>query len=123
MKLNKLLLFSQVSLLLLVTACVSTPPLYVWNDYSTTSYNYIKNTNEETEAKLLATYENLINGKKGSRELPPPGICADYAFLLMKKGKMDEAKKMLAMEMTNYPESSVYVQNVLKKIEENEKSN
>ena len=47
-----------------------------------------------------------------------PGVYADYGFFLLQKGKMKEAKENLNKEIVLYPESKVFIDRILKMIEE-----
>ena len=66
--------------------------------------------------KHLATYEKVIATQKATRGVVPPGIYADYGFLLIQNGKTTEGKAMLAKELELYPESKVFVGSILKRI-------
>lgn len=92
--------------------------LYTWGNYDSISYNYIKTETDENLDKLLASYENLISNQKGLRKAIPPGMCADYGYLLLKKGKKGEAIEMLKKEVALYPESAIFINRIIKKIEE-----
>ena len=111
-------LFAISLLGLLLTGCVSTPsPLYSWNDYQDQCYNYIKNETPENLEKLLKTYQLIINKQTGSRKVVPPGIYADYGFLLYKQGKKEEGITYLKKEATLYPESAEFILRIIKNLE------
>lgn len=110
-----------VSFITVVLATACTPQkktLYTWGNYDSVSYNYIKTETDENLDKLLASYEGLIENQKGLRKEVPPGVCADYGFLLYKKGKKAEALAMLKKEVTLYPESATFINRIIKKIEQ-----
>lgn len=44
--------------------------------------NYDKQT-PESLCKLICMYEDIISNTGGTRQLPPPGICAEYGYLLL----------------------------------------
>jgi hypothetical protein len=114
---KKLFVFGFFGLLL--TSCVSTPkPLYTWGNYQERTYAYIKNATEKSEEELLEAYQNLIDKQKGSRNTIPPGICADYGYLLYKQGKTEEGLALLNKEIVLYPESSVFVSQIIKKLQD-----
>ena len=102
---------------LFMSCASSQPPLYYWDGYTNATYRYIKGGNEEDMADLLSRLETCINedAAKSARQVPPPGICADYAFLLAKKGENDKAIEMLKKEKAIYPESTPFVNAILKK--------
>ncbi|MCL1937207.1 MAG: DUF4810 domain-containing protein [Candidatus Azobacteroides sp.] len=103
---------------LLFTACASTPKsLYSWNNYQDQAYDYVKNGTPESLDKLMKTYQQMIDKQTGSRKVVPPGICADYGFLLYKQGKREEGISFLEKEMALYPESSVFISRIIKNLE------
>ncbi|MDA3839455.1 MAG: DUF4810 domain-containing protein [Patescibacteria group bacterium] len=109
---------------LLIVICVlflaSCAPqkLYTWGNYEKTSYNYLKNTDEKSILALTEDYQKIIEKQKGTRGVVPPGIFADYGFLLLQEGKEEEGKEMLIKEVTLYPESKIFIDRILKMKEE-----
>lgn len=110
-------------LLILISAvflasCTNSKSLYTWNDYDKTSYVYLKNADEKSIEDILETYQKIINDQKGSRVVTPPGIYADYGFLLIERGKIEDGKEMLLKEIALYPESKIFIELVLSRISE-----
>ena len=70
------------------TGCASNyKTLYNWDNYTIQTYKYIKNGNEEDTEKLMEIYQKVFDGQEGTiRETIPPGVCADYGYLLVKAG-------------------------------------
>lgn len=99
---------------ILAVSCTAPKQLYSWEKYEAASYNYIKNSDEESLTTLLENYKKIISEQKGTRETVPPGIYADYGFILMKKGNVTEGKDMLAKEIALYPESKIFIERILK---------
>lgn len=107
-----------IALLGILVSCTTTKtPLYTWSDYETTSYNYLKNSDEESLQKLIENYQKVIETQKGTRGIVPPGVCADYGFILLQNGKTEEGKEMLMKEITLYPESKIFIERILKMTE------
>lgn len=106
-----------LSVVLLTVSCSGPKQLYSWEKYEAASYNYIKNSDEASLATLLENYEKVISKQKGTRGIVPPGIHADYGFILMKTGRIAEGKDMLAKEMEIYPESKIFIDRILKMTE------
>jgi len=107
-------------LLTFFIGCATQKPLYNWGNYQDVSYQYMKNNTEEDLDKLLVTYQYLIDNQKVGRKVVPPGICADYGYFLIKNGKFDEGLTMMKMEIELYPESSVFIEGIIRRIEANE---
>jgi hypothetical protein len=109
-------------LCLLLTACVSAPkPLYTWENYQERTYTYIKNETDKSLEDLLKTYQVIIDKQKGTRKTVPPGVCADYGYLLYKQGKTQEGLALLNKEVILYPESSVFISRIIKKLQNENK--
>ena len=102
----------------LLVSCTTQKPLYTWGKYEATSYNYLKDNDEKTLLALIENYQKIIENQKGSRKEVPPGVYADYGFILLQAKKVKEGKEMLAMEIANYPESKIFIDRILKMIEE-----
>ncbi|MDR2058052.1 MAG: DUF4810 domain-containing protein [Dysgonamonadaceae bacterium] len=105
--------------LLLLASCVTTPkPLYTWENYQERTYAYIKDATDKSLEELLDTYQTLVEKQQGSRETVPPGICADYGYLLYKQGKTKEGLALLEKEIALYPESTVFISRIIKKLKD-----
>ena len=84
----------KLFVLLLVTFCLTscdlTSSLYYWGGtqnaattYDNLAYkNYDKQT-PESICKLICMYEDIVTYPGGSRNMPPPGICAEYGYMLL----------------------------------------
>jgi hypothetical protein len=113
----KKLIYFSLSLFLLCS-CTVAPKLYSWDKYQSTSYNYLKNNDDKSTQELLTSYQHIIEKQTGTRGVVPPGIYADYGFLLLKANKAAEGKEMLQKEIALYPESKIFIDKILKKIEQ-----
>ncbi len=101
----------------LAASCTTQKPLYSWANYNTASYDYLKNSDEKSTKELMDAYQTIIDKQKGARGVVPPGVYADYGFLLLQANKTKEGKEMLAREVTLYPESKIFIDRILKMIE------
>jgi hypothetical protein len=109
----KKLLIISISLFWLVS-CTTQKSLYSWENYEKTSYKYLKNSNEKSTQELIETYQQIIEKQNGTRKVVPPGIYADYGFLLLQANRGEEGKAMLLKEVELYPESKVFIDRILK---------
>lgn len=112
----KKLLFITITVIMLAS-CTVQKPLYTWDKYDVTSYNYLKNSDEKSTQALIETYQNIIEKQQGSRGVVPPGVYADYGFILLQDNKTEEGKAMLLKEVELYPESKTFIDRILKMIE------
>lgn len=94
-------------------------PLYDWGTYSQDYYVYLKQNTPESQEKLIATLNSIINNQsKTIRQVPPPGVCADLGYLLVQQGKVDEGILLMAKEVEYYPESAQLINSMVKRIKE-----
>ncbi len=133
---------------LVLSSCSVTSSLYYWGgeQNGTTAYEdiayqtYDKQT-PQSICKLVAVYENMVTRPGGIRQIPPPGVCAEYGYLLLQpetaatftdnatpaqKKLFDTAdfgaffqergKEMLQKEIELYPESAKFIEPLIKKL-------
>lgn len=98
--------------------CGTSKELYSWSKYQKASYNYLKKSDEKSTQLILDEYKKVINTQKGTRKAVPPGIYADYGFLLVQKGNLPEGIENLKKEIQYYPESKIFIERILKLIEQ-----
>ena len=97
----------------LLASCTSTKPLYSWSKYDISSYNYLKNNDEKSTQELINNYKAIIAKQKGARQEVPPGIYADYGFILLQSGENEEGNAMLEKEIALYPESKIFIDRII----------
>ena len=112
---RKLIFFLGVVLML--SSCTVQKPLYSWAKYETASYNYLKNSDEKSTQALIENYQKIIENQTVSRKVPPPGVYADYGYVLLQAGKTVEGKALLIKETELYPESKIFIDRILKMLE------
>lgn len=86
----KLLAICAVATICL-TACVAPEQLYYWGKqtsegtyrYDEAAYDYYDKQSPEAICDLIIIYEEMVNKPGGSRQMPPPGVCAEYGYLLL----------------------------------------
>ena len=99
------------------TSCTTTQTLYSWYDYADVSYEYNKKPTEELKMKVLEQYKKITDKQKGVRGVVPPGMYAEYGYLLYKTGKKQEGIDFLKKEISLYPESEKYISRIIKQLE------
>ena len=110
-------LFILVGCVIALSSCTTQKTLYSWYDSEDATYTYTKRGTDETLAKAMAQYEKVINKQKGIRKTVPPGINAEYGFLLYKAGKKEEGLALLKAEINAYPESEKFISRIIKQLE------
>ena len=143
---KRLLVLSVVTFCL--TSCGFTSTLDYWGGeqngattYEDLAYkNYDKQT-PESLCKLICMYEEIVTDPGGSRRMPPPGICAEYGYMLlipenaaifaehataMQKRTFasgdyasffpEKGKEMLQKEIELYPESAKFIAPLIERL-------
>jgi len=98
--------------LVVFAGCASSEKTFYWGQYSSTLYDLKKNPDEKT---LEAHKKGLVlimdeSGKKNKKV--PPGVNAEYGYMLLKDGKEAEGMEYLDKETALYPESVVFIQRI-----------
>ena len=99
-------------------SCTTTKTLYSWHNYEDASYQYQKKTTDELYEKAMKEYLKMIGKQKGTRKTVPPGLNAEYGYMLYKSGKAAEGISFLKKEIALYPESEVYISRIIKQLEQ-----
>lgn len=131
----------------IIASCgTSNQALYYWGGTmeNTSAYDYYSYKSFKTQdgrelCNLLCTYEKMVSNPGGTRKTPPPGICAEYGYLLLQPQTAEtfaqyatpEQKKifgedfatvfyekgqqLIQKEMEMYPESQVFLMPLFKK--------
>jgi hypothetical protein len=105
-----------IAIIIVISSC-STPKLYNWKGYDTAVYSYIKKSDDESLEDLLKIYDKLIENTSSISNTPPPGVLADYGYLLVKKGEVEKGKELLKKETILYPGSKKFIDRILKQLE------
>lgn len=95
----------------------STKTLYSWYDYEDVTYQYNKKRTEELKVSVLTEYLKVIEKQKGVRGIVPPGMYAEYGYMLYRTGKHKEGLEFLKQEINLYPESEKYISRIIKQLE------
>lgn len=113
----KKIILSAIAVFALSSCSTSTKTLYSWYDYEDCTYQYNKKRTDELKVKVLEQYEKMTTQQKGLRGTVPPGLFAEYGFMLCKTGKTEEGLKYLKQEIEMYPESETYISRIIKQLE------
>ena len=131
-----------------LTSCGISSSLYYWGGmqnevtaYENLAYkNYDKQT-PESLCKLICMYEDIVSNPGGSRRMPPPGICAEYGYMLLIPENAaifaehatatqrrafasgdyasffpEKGKEMLQKEIELYPESAKFIAPLIERL-------
>jgi hypothetical protein len=89
------------------------PPLYYWGNFQDQEYAYLQGkTSPETSIQEM----EKIREQAAAKNLAlPPGFHAHLAMLYGLTGRTDQFERNMLAERERFPESSVYVDFLLKK--------
>jgi len=95
---------------LLGTGCTR-QTLYQWDDYDSNLYSYYQNP-AQREQFVEEVYRILYEADKAGRV--PPGLFAEYGYLLYEAGSYPEAVVYFKKEQELWPESSFFMDKMIR---------
>jgi len=95
----------------LLCGCATTHDKYDWGSYDHSLYVYYKDP--ATAGDLLQGLDALIKNADSTKAVVPPGIYAEYGYLLLQQGKSKEAVGAFQQEETRWPESKVFMDRMI----------
>lgn len=112
-------IFAIISLLIASSCASKKQTLYDWHDYQNISHKYHNNSLNLAELEEKMTVVLLESENKGR---VPPGMYAEYGYILLELGKFDEAIKYFDKESKIWPESKKFMTAVIKRVSLQKKS-
>lgn len=135
---------------LILSSCGTTTSLYYWGGesngattYEQLAYKSYDKQTPESLCKLVVAYEDIIKHPTGTRKMPPPGICAEYGYLLLQPETAEifvksatsaqkrafegtdynmlfrqRGEEMMKKEIELYPESAIFIAPLIKRFTE-----
>ena len=103
--------------LLSLSACAPAP-MYHWGAYEDSLHKRYLDASDSGRAEAFEMLEATIREAEADKEQVPPGIYADYGYLLFQQGKVDAAIVALQKEGELYPESKQLMDTMISRIQE-----
>lgn len=98
----------------LLTACVSpAPSLYQWGSYEQQVYAIYNEPGKVPPEQQIEKLEQDYQKARASSKSVPPGFHAHLGYLYFGVGKLDQARQSFATEKSLFPESAVYMDRIL----------
>jgi len=94
--------------------------IFYWGDYSETLYNLKHEPNEATLVAHQTQLLLIINTAPEEGQKVPPGVCAEYGYLLLKIGSKKDGLKYLDQEVSLYPESEIFIKRLKQEYSRND---
>lgn len=99
----------------LLTGCAANrpAPLYQWDGYQPQVYEYFKG--QTSPQQQIDALEKSLQQIRAKGNTPPPGFHAQLGMLYASVGKDQQAQQELQAKKQLFPESSTYMDFLLKK--------
>jgi len=105
--------------LAMLTGCETTPATtYYWGNYESLVYNMYKNPGEATADQQVEKLRKDIEAAASKGKPVPPGLFAHIGMLYASMGDAPQAKESLNQELALYPESAVFVDGLISRMEQ-----
>lgn len=99
------------AMLALVGCAHQSASLYQWGSYQDQVYSHFKGDSPEQQIQAL---EKDLQVMQAANRRPPPGLQAHLGMLYAETGNDAKAQQQLLAEKTQYPESTTYIDLLLK---------
>lgn len=104
--------FLIAAMTVLLAAGCAAPAKYNWGGYENSLYQYYKDPTKAGE--LSAALMETIQSAEKTQGIVPPGIYAEYGYLLVQQGKAKEAVPYFEKEKSKWPESTYLMDSMIK---------
>ncbi len=104
-------------LLALALGGCATGGLYYWGGYEDSLYLRERDTSDAGQARAFTLVEDTIREAEARQARVPPGVYADYGYLLYRQGRRGEALEAFRKEAAAYPESKPFMDAVIARVE------
>ena len=104
------LLFTAV-----LSGCKSTPPMYMYENYSESFYTLKKESGHDGDVQWKASLEGIIEKSNAKAIRVPPGIYANLGYIHLKANNYPKAIEFFEQEKNIYPESAKFMEKLITK--------
>lgn len=121
-KTNSVILFLAVLSSSLLSGCMSQPTMYYWGEYEGLIYSMYTEPGTAEPKVQIEKLTTDIQQAKDSGKKTPPGVHAHLGFMYAAEGNSKLAKEAFAQEKAMFPESSKFIDGMMKRALKREKS-
>ena len=114
---KKIVTISLAIMMLIMSGCSGKTPMYEYGDYSESFYNLKKTGGAEATAEWKTALEESIEMSNAEAIRIPPGVNANLGYVYLKVNDTDKAISFFEAEKALYPESTVFMEKLIKKAE------
>lgn len=111
---------TMAALVAALAGCASRPAnLYTWGSYEELVYTSHASPGSIPPEKQIEILEADFHQAVAKDTRMPPGWHANLGYLYLQIGRVDEGRRELLTEKTQYPESGVFVDRLLANLQKN----
>ncbi len=115
---HRLICQSYVLLATLWLSACAPAPMYHWGAYEDSLYKQYSDASDSGQAEAFKMLQATIQEAEADHARVPPGVYADFGYLLFQQGKVDAAIVALQKEGELYPESKQLMDTMISRIQE-----
>lgn len=108
----------SLTLALCLVGCANNQTTYHWGSYEQVVYDMYKNPGKATADQQLEQLRNDVEIAASKGKPVPPGLFAHMGMLYASMGDSAQAKQALNEELNLYPESAIFVDGMLTRLEQ-----
>ena len=98
------------------SGCSVQPSLYRWGEYEPLLYQMYAEEGEHDAGAQLARLSEDVERTLAEGQLVPPGVHAHLGYLYYTQGDTQAAPKQFVTEKELFPESSVFIDGIMKRL-------
>jgi len=120
MRLNKWIMGFFLSLLIISGCATQNKELYYWGEYEQLLHDtYVKPGSADASTQIEKLNADIQKAEALGKKTAP-GIYAHLGFLYASQGKESQSKAAFTEERTLYPESSIFIDGIMRRTEQRE---
>lgn len=108
--------------LILMTGCVANKDMYYWGEYEQLIQDaYVKPGSADPQTQIEKITTDIQKSEALGKKVPP-GVYAHLGFLYAVQGKDSQSKAAFLEERNLYPESSTFIDGMMRRAQHNEEN-
>ena len=103
------------AIVLVLAGCQTSKPLYMWETYPRQQYAFLLREGISPDQQIQEVEAHAEKARAANAQLPP-GLRAHLGMLYLSVGNPGRAFELLNAEKAAFPESTTYMDNLLKRL-------
>jgi hypothetical protein len=109
-------MIAVMAVFLLMSGCTRKQPIYRWGVYEPLLYDMYAKPGKADPGTQVAKLSEDIERTKAEGKRVPPGVHAHLGYMYYLQGRPDDAQAEFETERELFPESSTFVDGILKRL-------